>query len=114
MSAEQTRAAIRAILDEELHSSTDWNGIDSDSIERAVDRLAALSILESGHQWGTRMVWAAEMGGHTEDVERNSEGDARQRVTNWAWQQSRPNASARISDFQLIRRTVGPWKVVES
>jgi hypothetical protein len=96
--------AIRAILDEEF-ASTGYP-------ESAVERLLAL--VGDRYEWGTRKTWSADMGGHTEDEIRSSERDARDRVVDWKWRQNRPHASARIVSFALIRRTVGPWEVVES
>lgn len=110
--------AIREILTEEVQTSRDpdWNGIEPDSIESAVKRLVAL--YSDRYEWGIRKTWKPEYGGHTIDQECSSEREARDSVAKWTWtlrqQHKRTYDSSRLASFQVIRRAVGPWEVVES
>lgn len=100
--------AIREILDEEF-AVVGYP-------ESAVERLAAL--IGDRYEWGIRKTWRPAYGGHTEDQECSSERTARDRVERWAWtlrqQQKRTYDTSRLASFQLIRRAVGSWEVVES
>lgn len=63
------------------------------------------------YQWGVRQTWSEEDGGHTTDIERNSEEDARAVIEYWH-RRVRLGHGSRIVKMLLIRRPVGDWEEV--